>query len=249
MTSSLPSPWRRSCARLGLDYAASQLDAASGKAIARNDSPSRLLDALMREQLRVLSRGAGPRPLCAAPPSSLSPPSTPTTSTSPRPSTETSSCGPPRSTSSRTRPTSSSSAPSGVGKTHLANAIGQLACLRGYRVRFVVAADLVNDLVAAQATQHPPPTAEHLGRAATCSSSTSWATSASTPAAPTCSTRSSTGATSVPPPSSPPTCPSRTGASSSTTAAAASAIADRLVHKGLLIRITGKSSRSRQEVE
>jgi len=41
--------------------------------------------------------------------------------------------------------------PSGVGKTHLANAIGQLACLRGYRVRFVVAADLVNDLVAAQA--------------------------------------------------------------------------------------------------
>ena len=37
--------------------------------------------------------------------------------------------------------------PSGVGKTHLANAIGQLACLRGYRVRFVLAADLVNDLV------------------------------------------------------------------------------------------------------
>jgi DNA replication protein DnaC len=41
--------------------------------------------------------------------------------------------------------------PSGVGKTHLANAIGQLACLRGYRVRFTTAADLVNDLVAAKA--------------------------------------------------------------------------------------------------
>ena len=41
--------------------------------------------------------------------------------------------------------------PSGVGKTHLANSIGQLACLRGHRVRFVLAADLVNDLVAAQA--------------------------------------------------------------------------------------------------
>ena len=39
--------------------------------------------------------------------------------------------------------------PSGVGKTHLSNAIGQLACLRGMRVRFVTAADLVNDLVAA----------------------------------------------------------------------------------------------------
>jgi DNA replication protein DnaC len=41
--------------------------------------------------------------------------------------------------------------PSGVGKTHLANALGQLACLRGYRVRFTLAADLVNDLVASQA--------------------------------------------------------------------------------------------------
>lgn len=41
--------------------------------------------------------------------------------------------------------------PAGVGKTHLSNAIGQLACLRGHRVRFVVAADLVNDLVAGQA--------------------------------------------------------------------------------------------------
>jgi DNA replication protein DnaC len=41
--------------------------------------------------------------------------------------------------------------PSGVGKTHLANAIAQLPCLRGTRVRFTTAADLVNDLVAAQA--------------------------------------------------------------------------------------------------
>ena len=40
---------------------------------------------------------------------------------------------------------------SGVGKTHLANAIGQLACLRSHRVRFTTAADLVNDLVSAQA--------------------------------------------------------------------------------------------------
>ncbi len=33
----------------------------------------------------------------------------------------------------------------------MANSVGQLACLRGYRVRFVLAADLVNDLVAGQA--------------------------------------------------------------------------------------------------
>lgn len=32
-------------------------------------------------------------------------------------------------------------------------------------------------------------------------------------------------------------------------AAAASAIADRLVHRGILVRITGKSKRSDQEVE
>jgi DNA replication protein DnaC len=32
-------------------------------------------------------------------------------------------------------------------------------------------------------------------------------------------------------------------------AAAASAIADRLVHRGILVRITGKSRRSDQEVE
>jgi DNA replication protein DnaC len=41
--------------------------------------------------------------------------------------------------------------PSGVGKTHLANALGYLACVEGFRVRFTLAADLVNDLVAAQA--------------------------------------------------------------------------------------------------
>jgi DNA replication protein DnaC len=41
--------------------------------------------------------------------------------------------------------------PSGVGKTHLANALGFLACVEGYRVRFALAADLVNDLVASQA--------------------------------------------------------------------------------------------------
>jgi DNA replication protein DnaC len=40
--------------------------------------------------------------------------------------------------------------PSGVGKTHLANAIAYLACVEGYRVRFSLAADLVNDLVASQ---------------------------------------------------------------------------------------------------
>jgi len=38
---------------LALEHAATILDVATGKAIARNDSPTALLDHLMREQLRV----------------------------------------------------------------------------------------------------------------------------------------------------------------------------------------------------
>lgn len=37
--------------------------------------------------------------------------------------------------------------PSGVAKTHLANPLGYLACSTGIAFRFVLAADLVNDLV------------------------------------------------------------------------------------------------------
>jgi hypothetical protein len=37
---------------LGLDHAAAHLDAAAQKAISRNDTPTALLDLLMREQLR-----------------------------------------------------------------------------------------------------------------------------------------------------------------------------------------------------
>jgi hypothetical protein len=42
---------------LGLDQAASELDSATQKAITRNDSPTSLLDHLMREQLRVQLEG------------------------------------------------------------------------------------------------------------------------------------------------------------------------------------------------
>jgi len=38
---------------LGLGHAASILDVATGKAISRNDSPTALLDHLVREELRV----------------------------------------------------------------------------------------------------------------------------------------------------------------------------------------------------
>lgn len=39
----------------------------------------------------------------------------------------------------------------GLGKTHLATALGHTACLAGYRVLFTTAIDIINTLVAAQA--------------------------------------------------------------------------------------------------
>jgi DNA replication protein DnaC len=138
--------------------------------------------------------------------------------------------------------------PSGVGKTHLANAIGLLACQRGYRVRFVLAADLVNDLVAAA------------GRNTLNKRLAAWA-------APDLLLIDEMGYLSF---------DARRAdllyqvfnkryqraATVVTTnlafkdwgklfhnAAAASAIADRLVHKGLLVRILGKSKRSDSEVD
>jgi DNA replication protein DnaC len=41
----------------------------------------------------------------------------------------------------------------GVGKTHLATALGRHACERGHRVLFATAAEIVNNLAAAQAAQ------------------------------------------------------------------------------------------------
>ena len=38
----------------------------------------------------------------------------------------------------------------GLGKTHLAIALGHAACLAGYRVRFATAVDIINNLAAAQ---------------------------------------------------------------------------------------------------
>ena len=208
---------------LGLAHAASLLDAACAKAIARNDSPTSLLDSLMRDELRVqLER----RAQAALKRSAIFPLTT----------LDTFDFDYPKSIDRALVLRAASLdfiaekancvfvGPSGVGKTHLANAIGQLACLRGHRVRFATAADLVNDLVAGQALNFDARGADLLyqvfnrryPRAATIVTTNlafkDWGTLFHN-------------------------------------SAAASAIADRLVHKGLLIRIAGKSRRSDQEVE
>ena len=137
--------------------------------------------------------------------------------------------------------------PPGVGKTHLANAIGQLACLRGYRVRFVSAADLVNDLVSGQArnTLHRRLVAwtapdllliDELGYL-------SFDARGADLLYQVFNRRYQRAATTVTT-----NLAFKDWGTLFHNTAAASAIADRLVHKGLLIRITGKSRRSDKEV-
>jgi DNA replication protein DnaC len=130
---------------LGLDHAAGLLDAASNKAIARQDSPLTLLDQLRVEteqRARVALKRSGIFPLSTLDTFDFDFPKAVDRE------------GVLRAASLefiRDKANCIFLGPSGVGKTHLANAIGQLACIRGHRVRYVVAADLVNDLVAAQA--------------------------------------------------------------------------------------------------
>ncbi len=134
---------------LSLDHAAQQLDDATQKAIARNDSPTSLLDHLMREQLRVLLEARARDSLKR---SAIFPLSTLDTYDYDFPE-EIDREMIARAASLDFIKNHTSVVllgPSGVGKTHIGNAIGQLACLRGHRVRFTTAADLANDLVAAQ---------------------------------------------------------------------------------------------------
>jgi DNA replication protein DnaC len=58
------------------------------------------------------------------------------------------------SASSPITPTSSCSGPTGVGKTHLACALGHAACLQRHSVLFASAIDIVNRLSAAQTAGH-----------------------------------------------------------------------------------------------
>ena len=232
---------------LGLLHAASVLDTATQKAIARNDSPTSLVDHLMREELRVqLER----RAQLALKRSALFPLT----------ALDTFDFDYPKSIDKalvlraasldfiREKANCVFVGPSGVGKTHLANAIGQLACLRGHRVRFITAADLVNDLVAGATrnTLHRRLAAwaaydllliDELGYLSFDARGADLLYQVFNRRY----QRSSTIVTT--------NLAFKDWGTLFHNSAAASAIADRLVHKGLLIRIAGKSRRSDQEVE
>ena len=232
---------------LGLDHAASLLDAASQKAIARGEPPTTLLDHLMREELRQSLEDRARAALRRAgifPPTAL----------------DTYDFNYPKQIDRSLVERAASLAfiedkanvvflgPSGVGKTHLANAIGLLACQRGYRVRFVLAADLVNDLVAAAArntlnkrlaTWAAPELllVDELGYLSFDARGADLLYQVFNKRYQRASTVVTTNL------------PFKDWGKLFHNSAAASAIADRLVHKGLLVKILGKSKRSDSEVE
>jgi DNA replication protein DnaC len=232
---------------LSLHHAASSLDAALGKAIARNDSPSALLDHLMREQLRVHIEDRAKAALKRA---ALFPLTTLDTYDFEHPKQIDKALVMKAASLDfvRDRANVVFIGPSGVGKTHLSNAIGQLACLRGLRVRFVTAADLVNDLVASQArntlarrifawTAPDLLLIDELGYL-------SFDARGADLLYQVINRRYQRGSTIITT-----NLPFKDWGKLFHNTAAASAIADRLVHKGILVRITGNSFRTNQTTE
>ncbi|MBF5042493.1 MULTISPECIES: IS21-like element helper ATPase IstB [Myxococcaceae] len=231
---------------LSLAHAAGLLDEYSQRAIARAESPTGLLDTLMREQLRHQTEA---RARLALRRSSIFPLTSLATYDFDYPQQiDRELCLRAATLAFLKEKTNIVFVgPSGVGKTHLANALGQLACLQGHRVKFVVAADLVNHLVAAQARNA-------LARALTTWGAyelllidelgyLSFDSRGADLLYQVFNRRYQRGSTIVTT-----NLPFKEWGKLFSNAAAASAIADRLVHKGLLIRISGKSRRSDQEV-
>ena len=232
---------------LDLHHAAGELDTRSQKAIARNESPLSLIDALMREELSVQLEArakAALRRSLIFPLTSLDAYDFDYPKTIDKDVVMRAACL----DFIKERTNVVFVGPSGVGKTHLANALGHLACLRGHRTRFVLAADLVNDLVAAQAKNglhrrlnaYAAPELliiDELGYLSFDARGADLLYQVFNRRYQRASTVVTTNLA------------FKDWGKLFHNSAAASAIADRLVHKGLLVRITGKSRRSDQEVE
>jgi len=226
---------------LDLNHAAESLDAAAQKAIARNEPPISLLDHLMREQLRFHMESRARQALKR---SAIFPLTTLDAYDFDYPKSIDRDVVERAATLDfvRERTNVVFVGPSGVGKTHLANALGYLACVEGYRVRFALAADLVNDLVASQSrnTLSKRLTAwaaydllliDELGYLSFDSRGADLLYQVINKRYMRASTVVTTNLA------------FKDWGNLFHNAAAATAIADRLVHKGLLVRITGKSSR------
>jgi DNA replication protein DnaC len=231
---------------LGLEHAAAQLDAATQKAITRNDSPTALLDYLMRLELGAQSEARARLalkrslifPLCTLDAFDFNFPKQIDRDLVERAASL---------DFLHKKTNVVFLGASGVGKTHLANSIGQIACLRGHRVRFTTAADLVNDLVAAQArnTLHKRLVAwaapellivDELGYLSFDARGADLLYQVFNRRYQRASTVVTTNLA------------FKEWGKIFLNSAAASAIADRLVHNGILIKIAGKSKRSDEEI-
>ena len=230
---------------LGLHRATAELDAATAKAIARNEGPTALLDQLLREELRARLEARAKLALKRA---QIFPQTTLDTYDFDFPKEIDRDAVQRAATLDFVREKAAVVfvGPSGVGKTHLANALGYLAATRGYRVRFVLAADLVNDLVVRQArntlqralaqwASYDLLLVDELGYL-------SFDARGADLLYQVFNKRYQRAATIVTT-----NLPFKDWGSLFHSTAAASAIADRLVHNGILVRITGKSGRTHRE--
>lgn len=232
---------------LGLPHAATELDDAAKKAIARNDKPLSLLDHLMRDELRVRIEL---RARAALKRSMIFPVTTLDTYDFDFPKQIDKAAVTKAASLDFVRDKTNVVfvGPSGVGKTHLANAVGLVAATRGYRVRFVTAADLVNDLVARQArntlhralhqwASYDLLLCDELGYLSFDARGADLLYQVFNKRYQRASTIVTTNL------------PFKEWGKLFHNAAAASAIADRLVHNGILVRIAGKSGRPSKDQE
>lgn len=232
---------------LGLDHAASELDTATEKAITRGEPPTALLDKLMRDQLRAqleykasaAIRRSGIFPLTTLEQYDFDYPEEIDREAVLRAAAL---------DFVETKTNCVFVGPSGVGKTHLANALGQLACIKGYNVRFTLAADLVNELVASAHrntlarrlsawTRPDLVLIDELGYLSFDARGADLLYQVFNRRYQRASTIVTTNL------------PFKDWGTLFHNSAAASAIADRLVHKGTLVSIKGKSRRSDREVD